>query len=212
MYFPKSQVKTNLYTNGGEYSFVGSTDPYKGYYYQTSNGKYFSGRTPNESPSVELIKIPIKILPPNLDEPETILGIIIPLGNLPVDDYYSIENGYANSTRLNFNQNAPSPPKQSYPIVTENDYKLGEFQRYFLKKGNETQFLEISLEDYRKYVSQDRDVMFELYVPIQINWILTGDKEQVYKVNQSIVARTEREQNLPGFTQYFRDRFTQFYK
>ena len=212
MYFPKSQVKTNLYTNGGEYSFVGSTDPYKGYYYQTSNGKYFSGRTPNESPSVELIKIPIKILPPNLDEPETILGIIIPLGNLPVDDYYSIENGYANSTRLNFNQQAPSPPKQSYPVLTENDYKLGEFQRYFLKKGNETQFLEISLEDYRKYVSQDRDVMFELYVPIQINWILTGEKEQVYKVNQSIVARTEREQNLPGFTQYFRDRFTQFYK
>ena len=212
MYFPKSQVKTNLYTNGGEYSFVGSTDPYKGYYYQTSNGKYFSGRTPNESPSVELIKIPIKILPPNLDEPETILGIIIPLGNLPVDDYYSIENGYANSTRLNFNQNAPSPPKQSYPVLTENDYKLGEFQRYFLKKGNETQFLEISLEDYRKYVSQDSDIMFELYVPIQINWILTGEKEQVYKVNQSIVARAEREQNLPGFTQYFRDRFTQFYK
>ena len=212
MYFPKSQVKTNLYTNGGEYSFVGSTDPYKGYYYQTSNGKYFSGRTPNESPSVELIKIPIKILPPNLDEPETILGIIIPLGNLPVDDYYSIENGYANSTRLNFNQQAPSPPKQSYPVLTENDYKLGEFQRYFLKKGNETKFLEISLEDYRKYVSQDSDVMFELYTPIQINWILTGEKEQVYKVNQSIVARAEREQNLPGFTQYFRDRFTQFYK
>ena len=125
---------------------------------------------------------------------------------------YIIENGYANSTRLNFNQTPPSPPKQSYPVVTENDYKLGEFQRYFLKKGNESQFIEISLEDYRKYVSQDSDVMFELYVPIQINWILTGNKEQVYKINQSIVARTEREQNLPGFTQYFRDRFTQFYK
>jgi hypothetical protein len=54
--------------------------------------------------------------------------------------------------------------------------------------------------------------MFELYVPIQINWILTGDKEQVYKINQSIVARAEREQNLPGFIQYFKDKFTQFYK
>jgi hypothetical protein len=212
MYFPKSQVETNLYTKGGEYSFIGSTNPYKGYYYQTSNGKYFSGRTPNESPSIELIKIPIKISPSNLDEPEIVSGITIPLGNRPIDDYYIIEDGYAKSTNLSFNQEAPSPPKQSYPIPTDDDYKLGEFQRYFLKKGNETKFLEISLEDYRKYVNRDRDVMFELYTPIQINWILTGEEKQVYQVNQSIVARAEREQNLPGFTQYFRGKFTQFYK
>ena len=212
MYFPKSQVKTNLYTKGGEYSFVDSTNSYKGYYYQTSNGKYFSGRTPNESPSIELIKIPIKIFPSNLDEPEIVSGVTIPLGNRPIDDYYTIEDGYARSTNLSFNQEAPSPPKQSYPIVTDNDYKLGEFQRYFVKKGNETKFLEISLEDYRKYINRDKDVMFELYTPIQINWILTGEEKQVYQVNQSIVARAEREQNLPGFTQYFRGKFTQFYK
>ena len=200
MYYPKSQVKTNLNTKGGEYVTSDSNTPYKGYYYQTSNGEYFSGRTPNESPSFRLTKI-------NLNDNPTPLSSIIEDNN-----FYSISGGYSRSTRLNFNQTPPSPPKQTYPVLTENDYKLGEFQRYFVKKGNETQFLEISLEDYRKYVSQDRDVMFELYTPIQINWILTGDKEQVYKVNQSIVARTEREQNLPGFTQYFRDRFTQFYK
>jgi hypothetical protein len=200
MYYPKSQVKTNLYTNGGEYIVFNSNTPYKGYYYGTSNGEYFSGRTPNESPSFKLAKV-------NLNEPSTPSSF-----EFERDNFYLIEGGYALSTNLSFNQTPPTLPKQSYPIVTENDYKLGEFQRYFLKKGNETKFLEISLEDYRKYVSRDRDVMFELYTPIQINWILTGEKEQVYQVNQSIVARTEREQNLPGFTQYFRDRFTQFYK
>ena len=200
MYYPKSQVKTNLNTKGGEYVISDSNTPYKGYYYQTSNGEYFSGRTPNESPSFRLTKI-------NLNDNPTPLSSIIEDNN-----FYSISGGYSRSTHLNFNQPPPSPPKQTYPVLTENDYKLGEFQRYFIKKGNESIFLEISLEDYRKYVNQDRDVMFELYVPIQINWILTGDKEQVYKVNQSIVARAEREQNLPGFTQYFRDRFTQFYK
>lgn len=200
MYYPKSQVKTNLYTNGGEYVEFNTNSPYKGYYYQTSNGEYFSGRTPSETPTFKLTKI-------NLNE-----SVATSSPDFNQDNFYLIEGGYALSTRLTFNQTPPPLPKQTYPIVTESDYKLGEFQRYFLKKGNETQFLEISLEDYRKYVSQDRDVMFELYVPIQINWILTGDKEQVYKVNQSIVARTEREQNLPGFTQYFRDRFTQFYK
>lgn len=198
MYFPKSQIKTNLYTKGGEYSFLNSSDSYVGYYYKTSDGRYFSGRTPNESPSFELFSLSLEDL-----------SLTPSLGTA---DYYSIERGYARSTRLSFSSPPPSSPKQSYPVVTENDYKLGEFQRYFLKKGNETKFLEISLEDYRKYVNQDSDVMFELYTPIQINWILTGDKEQVYKVNQSIVARAELEQNLPGFTQYFRDRFTQFYK
>jgi hypothetical protein len=200
MYFPKSQVKTNLYTNGGEFTPKNTQTSYKGYYFETSDGKYFSGRTPNESPSFELVKFSTSPISPN------------PTGETSTINYYLLEREYTRATRLSFNQEAPSLPKQSYPIPTENDYKLGEFQRYFLKKGNETKFLEISLEDYRKYVNQDRDVMFELYTPIQINWILTGEKEQVYQVNQSIVARTERDQNLPGFTQYFRDRFTQFYK
>jgi len=200
MYYPKSQVKTNLYTNGGEYVEFNTNSPYKGYYYQTSNGEYFSGRTPSETPTFKLTKV-------SLNE-----SVATSSPDFNQDNFYLIEGGYALSTRLTFNQTPPPLPKQTYPVLTENDYKLGEFQRYFLKKGNETKFLEISLEDYRKYVSQDSDVMFELYTPIQINWILTGDKDQVYKVNQSIVARTEREQNLPGFTQYFRDRFTQFYK
>ena len=64
MYYPKSQVKTNLYTNGGEYAISDSNTPYKGYYYKTSTGEYFSGRTPNETPSFRLVKI-------NLTEPVT---------------------------------------------------------------------------------------------------------------------------------------------
>jgi hypothetical protein len=200
MYYPKSQVKINLYTKGGEYAILDSNTIYKGYYYETSNGEYFSGRTPNESPSFRLIKI-------NLNEPVTLSSF-----EFERDNFYSISGGYLQSTRLSFDQNPPSTPKQTYPVLTENDYNLGEFQRYFVKKGNEIKFLEISLEDYRKYVNRDKDVMFELYTPIQINWILTGEEKQVYQVNQSIVARAEREQNLPGFTQYFRGKFTQFYK
>jgi len=201
MYYPKSQVKTNLYTKGGQYSLIGSTESYTGDYYTTSDGRYFTGKNPNEFPSFELTFY----IPPTIssfrDEGEG-------------GSFYTIDEiGYLNSTSLQFNLSTPpSSPKQSYPVLTDNDYKLGEFQRYFVKKGNESKFLEISLEDYRKFINRDRDVMFELYTPIQINWILTGKKEQVYKVNQSIVARTEREQNLPGFTQYFRNRFTQFYK
>jgi hypothetical protein len=197
MYHPKSQIKTSLYTNGGDFILRNNSAPYKGYYYETSSGRYFTGKNPNESPSFELIKTSIPSSPSS---------------QTSEDNFYIIETKYYSSKNLSFNQTAPSPPKQSYPIVTENDYKLGEFQRYFVKKGNEPKFIEISKEDYLKYTQQDKDVMFELYTPIQISWILTGDKDQVYKINQSIVARAEREQNLPGFTNYFKDRFTQFCK
>jgi hypothetical protein len=89
MYYPKSQVKTNLYTNGGEFTALNSTTPYKGYYYATSDGKYFSGKTPNESPTFELIRI-------NPNESPTNLSTDLQVENFPVDNLYIIEDGYAN--------------------------------------------------------------------------------------------------------------------
>ena len=224
MYYPKSQIKTNLYTKGRFLRYSSTKEEYKGYYFETSTNRYYSGRTPQNPPILELELIPnnsteytqltnqISINPPQ-EDPIIDESYAVDSSDLSIKQisFFTLPPSYTVSTKINTTV-SPSSPKQSYPIVTENDYKLGEFQRYFLKKGNETKFLEISLEDYRKYVSRDRDVMFELYTPIQINWILTGEKEQVYQVNQSIVARAERDQNLPGFTQYFRGKFTQFYK
>jgi hypothetical protein len=209
MYYPKSQIKTNLYTRGKEFVFSDTNQEYRGYYYTTSTGQAYSGKTPSDPTSQ-----PLQFSNQNILETATRQRDAEPefFGNLTEDaSFYLLPLSYISSTSLDVG-NSPLPPKQSYPIVTENDYKLGEFQRYFLKKGNETKFLEISLEDYRKYASRDKDVMFELYIPFQINWVLTGEKEQVYKINQNIVTKIERDQNLPGFTQYFRGRFTQFYK
>jgi len=208
MYYPKSQIKTNLNTRGNEFVIFGTDQEYKGYYYLTSNGQAYSGKTPSDPTSLLLQPITqsLSFLTETKDA-ETGEG-----GSLAADAaFFSLPRAYATSTNLNVST-VPSPPKQSYPVITENDYKLGEFQRYFVKKSNEPKFLEISLEDYRKYVNQDRSTMFELYIPFQINWVLTGDKEQVYQTNKAIVIKAEQDQNLPGFTQYFRDRFTQFYK
>jgi hypothetical protein len=208
MYYPKSQIKTNLSTRGNEFVIFETNQEYKGYYYLTSNGQAYSGKIPSD-PTSQLLQ-PITQSLSFATEPKDAEASAI--GSLTSDAaFFSLPEAYTTSTNLNFST-APLAPKQSYPVVTENDYKLGEFQRYFIKKSNETKFIEISLEDYRKFVNRDTDVMFELYTPIQISWVLTGEKEQVYQTNQNIVAKAERDQNLPGFTQYFRDRFTQFYK
>jgi hypothetical protein len=224
MYFPKSQIKTNLYTKGKFLRYSSTQEEYKGYYFETSTGEYFSGKTPQDIPV-----FPLELIPNN-SEKYTQLTNQISINLLQtdpiVDEFYSRDSSdlstkqtsfftlplsYIASTNLDTSKSTLSP-KQSYPVVTENDYKTREFQRYFIKKSNEPVFLEISLDDYRKYVNQDRSTMFELYIPFQINWILTGDKEQVYQTNKAIATKAEQDQNLPGFTQYFKDRFTQFYK
>jgi hypothetical protein len=48
MYYPKSQIKPNLYTNGEEYVIESTNSSYIGYYYLTSTGKAFTGRNPDD--------------------------------------------------------------------------------------------------------------------------------------------------------------------
>lgn len=54
MYYPKSQIITNLYSNG-DLSIKSSGEKYIGYYYKISKGQMFSGKTPQDGPNEELI-------------------------------------------------------------------------------------------------------------------------------------------------------------
>ena len=54
MYYPKSQVKTNLYTNGDEYVLSTTKQEYVGYYYKTSSGAKYTGKNPDIKPSILL--------------------------------------------------------------------------------------------------------------------------------------------------------------
>ena len=38
-YYPKSQIKSNLYTNGNEYIFPVTEENYIGYYYEVSTNR-----------------------------------------------------------------------------------------------------------------------------------------------------------------------------
>mgnify|MGYP000350512004 CR=1 FL=1 len=52
MYYPKSQIKTNLYTDGKEFSLSSTKEAYMGYYYETSTGQQYTGRTPQDGPNI----------------------------------------------------------------------------------------------------------------------------------------------------------------
>jgi hypothetical protein len=57
-YIPKNKIQTNLYTNGNEFIYLSDKQPYTGFYYKLYNGKYFTGASPNEKPSLEIIVSP----------------------------------------------------------------------------------------------------------------------------------------------------------
>ena len=49
MYFPKSQIETDLYTAGAEFRTVTDSQEYIGNYWRTSQGLYFSGKNPQDN-------------------------------------------------------------------------------------------------------------------------------------------------------------------
>jgi hypothetical protein len=55
-YYPKNQIQTNLTTPGAEYYVASTGQNYVGSYWKRSDGKTFSGATPSDPSSVEILK------------------------------------------------------------------------------------------------------------------------------------------------------------
>jgi len=196
-YYPQSQIKSNLYTKGGEFVIASTNQPYKGYYYQTSKGEYYSGKHPQDKPNALLSYIKENITDIDTNEVSS-----------TSPSFWTIQEiNYSN-----FSNEAPSSPMSFYPKPIEIDYELGEFERYFLSKANEIKFLEVDAFTYGQYVSRDPYVQYQLYFPLKLSWVLTGVKEEVYQVNYKTVERVQQNNQLRGFVEYFRGRFDKYYK
>ena len=198
-YYPKSQITTNLYTNGGELTRTDNNETYKGYYWTNSSGEYYSGKTPYDTPSIELSKNPL----PKQLSPTDVTYTEGPTELNPSPEWLV---NYRSLTKT-----SPGKLPQKYTTLpVESDYELGEFQRYFTKKRNQNTYFEISKEDYKLLLSQDNQIQYQLYLPILLSWRISGDKNEVYNTNKNTVKLTENRLKLAGFTQYFKDNFTQY--
>jgi hypothetical protein len=223
MYYPKSQIKPNLYTNGDEYVIQATQAPYVGYYYATSTGQYFTGRTPDDRPNQELIKIvssqQIGLTQNSLDSSR---NISTPVFNSPrlqaVDTIVDNNNSnspidYAQLKSLNtFTESITLVPYYIASVPTEQDYQIGEFRRYFCKKTNEILYLEINKATYDKLIVKDIQYLYSLYEPFNLPWKLTGTKEEVEKINRNIVELTSKRLQLPQFGRYLKDDYLKYYK
>ena len=222
MYYPKSQVKSNLFTNGGEYILSTTKEEYKGYYYKISTGQLYTGKNPTEPQTILLEPIVIADVPeltqnlPNNSNP-----IVIPLApstqtstspdgttstiSFPVNsglyNSYPKRNEFGNRLLPQFNPNVP----------TQQEKTNGQFPRYFCKRNNELKYMEINLDTYTQLSTQDPRIAWDLYTPASVLWQIQGDKNTVYASNQSSVYLIEKTQTWYGFSQYFKGDFLKYY-
>jgi len=198
MYYPKSQIKPNLYTNGEEFILSTTKETYKGDYYKTSSGKQYTGKNPQDGPNILLIYFnqTSETNPQNENE-YTPIEIIVPL----------INNEYSIST----------PPSRLIPLFnptlpTDQDKQKGQFNRYFCKKTNELKYLEIDKETHTKLQAKDPQIAWDLYEPASLLWVIKGTQENVFNTNKSSVFKIEQNQRWNGFSQYFKENYSKYYQ
>ena len=165
-YYPKSQIKTNLYTNGDEFNIIGSNTSYIGEYYSTSTGKFYTGKNPNSGQNQELIQIsqtlPLNGLNTQNNSPENELILEKNIPGPSTEEWTAIINNGWNSNAINnetynFSSNdtrlVPPEINPSQPITEETNN--GIYQRYYVKDILNTSYYEISKETFKSMATSD---------------------------------------------------------
>jgi hypothetical protein len=192
-YFPLSQIKTNLYSNG-EFVQSNNQELYTGYYWKNSLGKYYTGKSPQDEPTIELLPIPDSFRQTDIIESTPSLDTI----------------AYSDTTQT-------QPPSSNIPpyfatLPTEQDYQIGEFRRYFCKKSNEILYIEISKTSYDLLETKSDSLLWQLYIPFNLPWRLTGTKEEAFRINRNLTALTSQRLQLPKLGEYLKNDYLKYYK
>ena len=152
-YIPKNKIQTNLYTSGGEYAYASDLKNYIGYYYKLYNGKFFTGKTPDESNSKELIATPF------LDKGDLMpYPLVIPYNPLlPTEQdyqvgeftrYFNIKRNQTIFTEIsketynNFKQQNSNTPWRSYRVFSLSWILKGDINNVAQTNKNITELTE----------------------------------------------------------------------
>ena len=206
-YYPSFAIQPNLNTAGGEFLLNGQ--PYSGRYYETYDGRAFTGPTPEVGPSEQLQRIPFYLSAPGLTNSN--------LSNKNQKQLAS-KTGVFASTPIN--NIIPGQPNSYYPKPTEQDYKKGYLIRYFTKKENERGFVtEISQDEYNSIVNGTADYDITIYQTTTILWKLTGPlnttRQSQYNIIPGIIDTNKRltesaNKTFLGIVDFISDDYSKF--
>jgi hypothetical protein len=205
MYYPKSKIKPDLYTNGEEYILTTTKEKYKGYYYELSSGKKYTGKNPQDGPNILITPPPaIPLIFQKGEEVEGLGEQFLSLDNPPIVSGPSYNNTPSNV-------NVRYLPIYNITLPTNKDKDLGVFNRYFCKKNNELIYTEINKETFDLLRYQDPKIAWDLYSPLSILWQIQGDKEKTYTANKNNIAILEQRNKWYGFSKYLKEDYLKYY-
>jgi hypothetical protein len=216
-YYPLSKIKANKNTTGNE--FLLNENPYKGKYYETFDGKFFTGANPIVGKNERLSRIPI------YQGNEY-------LNNTPLTPKVRAALAQSNNNQTFNNQSTgalivalPTPkfkgePTSYFPTVIEDDYYAGSIMRYFCKRTNSAGYVtEISPDEY--FAIQDGTVPYDVsnYLTTKIMWKITGPLNQKrisqYDIRAGIIDTNKRlveiaEKTFLGIVAYIGDKYDKY--
>jgi len=210
-YYPKSQITSNLYTNGGEYMLSFNSKEYIGYYYKISNGDIFAGKDFTTTNQIRLIPLASGVATPSPKGRELVFVYNWDGGESYISPNSLIINEVYNN--LKFQNQLPNSqflPTPYYSVPTLEEKEIGEYRRYFAKRTNELIYMEISKETYDKFKANDPTIVSSLYHCIFLPWSLPTLEEKKINsetTNRNIVALVEKDNKWYGFSSYFRGNF-----
>jgi len=205
MYFPKTKIIPDQYTDGNTLVYKDTNQFYQGYYHILANGKTFSGKNTTDGTPRELIFIQ-NIQEPVDDEEETYAPSPTSIFQL-----YDFETSKLYYDGIRLKKGIEYPPtslrEPQYVIPTPT---YPSFIRYFVKRVNSNAYLEVNKETYDILVSKNNLYNWPAYLPFNLPWTTGGDSRQnISTTNKNIVLLTEQRLKLYGFSQYITD-YTEF--
>lgn len=209
-YIPLNKIITNQSTKGNEFVIKSNNEEYIGSYYILYNGKFFTGKTPNDPPNIEIIKS--STVMDGVWE-RTSEGVEFSQYAENFDGLIPGTNNYQNMDEVN-NYNIIKgtdlektflTPQHSYPKPTPKDYELRQFTRCFCYKINEPIFIEITPEVYNFLITKNPNWDFKNYIPFNVPWTITGElgRVEISNKNQVLIAEKNiKRRNLGRFLNF----------
>lgn len=205
MYFPKTKIIPDQYTDGNTLVYKDTNQFYQGYYHILANGTVFSGKNTTDGTPRELIFIQ------NIEEPVDDGEETYAPSPTSIFKLYDFETSKLYYDDIRLKKGIEYPPtslrEPEYVIPTPT---YPSFIRYFVKRVNSNAYLEINKETYDNLVSKNNLYNWPAYLPFNLPWTTGGDsREAIYITNRNIVLLTQQRLKLYGFSQYITD-YTEF--
>lgn len=152
-FYIETEIVNNLYTSGSEWTLTDGTE-YIGLYHRYTTGETYTESEWNSKLSKKLIKY--------IQQPK----LVKEYNNLKLIKITSSET-----------------PRAYVPTISINDIQTGYITRFFIKKVNELNIIEIDQQQYNDY-STIFDI--RLYSVVKIKWFISGNLQDSFENNVMI--------------------------